>query len=1039
MVLVSVSPKLLAQVPVPARLEAEAFVASSDLSVAPTSDASGGGEVGWIPDGGWLTFDIAAGAGGLFRFDFRVANGFSDEAKIVLKNSEGFIFAEMPVPRTGGMIHWKTVPILARLPAGDQTLTIFVEKGVVSLNWLDVLRSSKAIPGKIQAEAFDQAGDIATEYTSDEGGGLNVGWIDQGDWLDYAVSVSQAATYEVDFRVANQYGDGKILIKNESGATIGEVADIPRTGGWQSWTTVSTTLNLSAGDQIIRIYAERGDFNLNWLEFAESQNEPTDPVVVAPALPLDPARRIPLDPARWYLLNSSNANSSMAGLFDGETQQNVQLGYGMALNSYEAYYPLQEGESMSLEQIRMFDFEGIFTDNPARLAVVTADWQRVPVATFTGSVYNGWVGPYPDRPTEGDAKFSLDSAVNNIRYLVLTIQGGLPTELELYGDYQAGTPAVVTPTVRPVRLRDMLGVNGYEWNFFDPNLPNVVDEPKMQLAKSFAGLRHYMDWEKLESSEGVYSYSPTLSGGWHYDKMYERCKAEGIEVLACLKTVPNWLLASYPASERDHENVPMRFGRAFDDPASYIEQARVAFQYTARYGSNTQVDPALLSVHAQPRWTDDVPNQVRIGTDLIRYIECDNERDKWWKGRKGYQTAREYAANMSAFYDGHKNSMGAGIGVKNADPNMQVVIAGLVSGAEYIRGMVDWCREFRGYKPNGEVDLCWDIINYHVYSDDASSSQSGTSSRGVAPELADAGARADAFVRISDELCYGLPVWITETGYDIHQDSPLKAIPIGQKSALDTQADWILRTSLLSARRGIQKVYFYQMYDDNTSGMMFASSGLLDENGTRRPAADFLRQTNTLFGHYAYAGTLHQDPIVDKYTADGKTMYALVVPDEVGRTVTYDLAVGDAGSARVYRPVAGRDTMAWADVQATNGLVRIEVGETPLFVVPGDATNARLGAAESTAEPDALLEVVVYPNPITDRYLQFKVKSEGEGALQVKLFSASQGTLHRQQTLPAGNSRAVHRMDLANLPAGEYLIEVRQNVRRAFKKIVFLP
>lgn len=751
---------------------------------------------------------------------------------------------------------------------------------------------------------------------------------------------------------------------------------------------------------------------------------------------LDPARKIPIDPARWYILN--NTINSLAGLFDGETQKSVQLGYGLVLGTYDAYYPLRDGESMTLEHIRMFDFENTFTDNPARLSVITSDWKRVPVAAFTGSVYNEWVGPSPDRQASGDAKFSLDTPVKGIRYLVLTIQGGLPTELELYGAYQPGPPLSVTPAARPVKLRDMLGVNAYEWNFLDPNLPTEINEPKMKLAKSFAGIRHYMDWQKLESAEGVFSYSPTLDGGWHYDKIYERCKAEGIEVLACLKTLPDWMLATYPAAERDSENVPVRYGRAFDDPASYREQARVAFQYAARYGSNKGVDPKLLSVDQKPRWPGDQPNTLRIGTDLIKYIECDNERDKWWKGRKAYQTAREYAANLSAFYDGHKNTMGAGVGVKNADPSMKVVIGGLVSGAEYIRGMVDWCKEFRGYQSNGQVNLCWDVINYHVYSDDASSSQSGTSTRGKAPELTSAGAKADAFIRVSDELCSGMPVWITETGFDVNQQSPLKAIPIGQKSALITQADWILRTALFSARHGIQRVFFYQMYDDNPSGGMFATSGLLNNSGTPRPSADYLRQTKDLFGEYTYVRTLNQNPIVDEYTTDGKRMYALVVPDEVGRSSTYDLSVGNAAKARVYRPTAGSDNMVWANAKISNGQVRLEVGETPLFVVL-DPTDDPDPLITSVSPPSAALQVAVYPNPVAEGRFRIVVENDGNGEIEINLFSAPLGTLYRQATLPAGKTRNDYQMDLSKLPAGAYIVEVKQNERRVIKKIINLP
>lgn len=1102
---------LLAQVP--GRIEAEAFATSSGLTAGPTSDQTGTSEIGWINDGQWLDYTLAVNTPGLYKINFRLANGFSNDARLKVQNGGGTVLGELAVPRTGGMSDWQTVPLLVNLQGGTQTLRLYIEKGIFSLNWFELSHDPKALPGRVEAESFDVASAVGTEATTDADGGLNVSNIDDGDWLDYAVSVAEASRFTFTFRVANAYGNGNIQIKDTQGTTLGEVPFIPQTGGWQNWTTVSAVVELPAGEQILRLYSERGTYNFNWWEASSTLKEPTTlvfselpartvaegtfalvatsnhaesplvftssnsailnlsqtpegtlatplsagwatvtvsqgssehfleavavtrtQVVTVPAPQFDPARKIPIDPRRWYVLN--NTNNGLDGLFDGQTQQNVNLGYGIVLNSYEAYYPLRDGESMTLEQIRMFDYEGNFSSNPASLSVITQDWTRVPVANFTGEVYNGWVGPYPDRNLSGDGQFTLDAPIGNIRYLVLKIQGGLPTELELYGQYAPGNAPVVTPTARPVKLRDMLGVNAYEWNFQDANTPWEINEDKMNLVKSFSGVRHYMDWQKLESVEGVYSYNPTLSGGWHYDQIYERCKAEGVEVLACLKTLPDWMLDTYPEGERDHENVPVRFGQPFDDPNSYREQAKMAFQYTARYGSNTQVDPSLLSVYDTPRWPGDNPNSVKIGMGLIKFLECDNERDKWWKGRKAYQTAREYCANLSAFYDGHNNTMGPGVGAKNADPNIQVVIGGLVSGPEYIRGMVDWCREFRGYKPNGEVNICWDVINYHVYTDNTSSSQSGTSTRGAAPEVTNAGEKADEFIRVSDELCHGVPVWITETGFDVHPSSPLKAIPIGDKSALDTQADWILRMALFSARHGIEKVFFYQMYDDNDWGGIFGSSGLVSGNGIRRPAADFLLQTKTLFGDYTYTRTLGQDPIVDQYTRNGEVMYMLVVPDETGRTVSYNLSVGSSTSARIYRPVAGTDTMARTEVSAPNGTVQLTVGETPVFVVPGTASNARRAA--ETTEAD-IWEVTVYPNPVVEGPVEVALENGTGQEVRIRLFDAARGTLHYDVTVPSGKNTLRHRVGMQRLPAGEYILEVRQNDKRSLKKLVYLP
>ena len=72
--------------------------------------------------------------------------------------------------------------------------------------------------------------------------------------------------------------------------------------------------------------------------------------------------------------------------------------------------------------------------------------------------------------------------------------------------------------------------------------------------------------------------------------------------------------------------------------------------------------------------------------------------------------------------------------------------------------MIDWCREFRGYKANGQVNLCWDVINQHLYANDARSSQNGGGSRGAAPEVSGVGEQAAAFIATSHQYASGMPV-----------------------------------------------------------------------------------------------------------------------------------------------------------------------------------------------------------------------------------------------------------------------------------------
>lgn len=662
--------------------------------------------------------------------------------------------------------------------------------------------------------------------------------------------------------------------------------------------------------------------------------------------PIITHQKIPIDPQRWYQI--TNASSGLHPLFDGDLYTNVHTGYGKILSNYQAFYPVLAGESISIDSIRLFDWEGILA-TPMQLFAIDAHWNKIPLASFVGNQYSTWVGPYPERQTV----FALDTAVTNIRYLLIETDGSFPSEIELYGFYHQPNP-LLPKTKKTIPLSNYFGINAYEWDFLNPLInPFVIDENRFASVKNFTSVRHYMDWQKLEQTEGNYTFSPTHSGGWNYDTIYSRCKDAGIEILTCLKTVPDWILNTYPESERDNENNPLQFGKNLINPLSYIEQARVGFQYIARYGYNKNIDSNLVKVNNTPRWTNDDINTKKIGMGLIHYIECENERDKWWKGRKAYQTGREYAANLSAFYDGHKNSMGAGVGVKNADSTIKVVMAGVaLTNTDYLKAMIDWCKEFRGYKPDGSINLCWDISNYHLYSTDPSLN------RGVAPEKSIVGIGADstakAFINMAHQYLNEMPVWVTESGYDINEESPNKAIAIGNKTVLQTQADWLLRTALLYARNGIDHLFFYQLQDDNPlSSALYGTSGLINQNLTPRPASDYIRQTNKLFGRYHFIKTLSTDPMVDMYSVGDSLMYVIYIPDEIGRKSRYLLNIPNTDSALLYRPAVGKANMTLSKQKINNGLIAITATETPVFVV---------GRGRSTVH-QLSNPITIFPNP----------------------------------------------------------------------------
>ena len=714
------------------------------------------------------------------------------------------------------------------------------------------------------------------------------------------------------------------------------------------------------------------------------------------------ATQIPIDGNRWYQL--TNATYGLQGLTDGDTLDNVFTGWGKVIQYYDAYYPVIEGESISIDSIRMYDKNGPI-NVPTTLYYIDSNWNKTLIATYYGGIYNSWIGPYPDSPF----LYKLKVPAKNIRYLLLTSGDDYPTEIKLFGTYKAPDP-VSPPLIKPIKLQNLFGVNGFEWNFENGAInPTIIDTALLKPITSFTGFRHYLEWQKLEYTPGAYTYDPTNNGGWNYDTIYATCKANNITVLADIKDQTSWIQSSWPASLSNNANVPVYYDSSFSNPQSYLSMAKAAFQFAARYGSNKNVNPSLMNVDATARWTGDQINTIKIGLNTIHYMECNNEMDKWWLGRQAYQTGREYAANLSAYYDGHKNTMGPGVGVKNADPSMLVAMCGTASpSTDYFRGIIDWCKQYRGYNPDGSVNLCFDIVNVHYYAGNASTNS------GIAPELSLEDSIASAFINMVHQYANDMPVWVTESGYDLNPGSPYHAFPIGNKSAQVTQADWILRTALLYARHGIERLFFYELYDNDTSSVAYSSSGLLNNDHSRRPAADYLYQVNHRFGQYSYKESLNKNPVVDRYQDSLlNNMYVVYIPDQVGRIADYNLDVYDYDSVAVYTPVPGADTMQVELLKTFKGKVILTATETPQFVVPFKKQSFFNNMPDAILK--ANLQYKLYPNPSSNFIIIQNINYNAA----ITLFNES-GQMIKETRSP-GNE---YKMDVSNIAAGVYFVRI---------------
>ena len=121
------------------------------------------------------------------------------------------------------------------------------------------------VPGRIECEEYFLMSGLFCEPTSDVDGFLNIGWTDNGDWAEYKIAVEKSGTYNLNARIAGtSSGKIDILIDNVLLKTI----NTPSTGGWQVWTDLTTEIDLTEGDHMLRWRVRSAGFNINWIEFS---------------------------------------------------------------------------------------------------------------------------------------------------------------------------------------------------------------------------------------------------------------------------------------------------------------------------------------------------------------------------------------------------------------------------------------------------------------------------------------------------------------------------------------------------------------------------------------------------------------------------------------------------------------------------------------------------------------------------------------------------------------------------------------------------
>lgn len=476
-----------------------------------------------------------------------------------------------------------------------------------------------------------------------------------------------------------------------------------------------------------------------------------------------------------------------------------------------------------------------------------------------------------------------------------------------------------------------------------------VDDP-VSLMQCVGFIREYHNWNWDEgdiwSGGGNLNYprypnnqmqfAPKYGGNWNFDTFYTSVKAAGLVISPCIQGAAAWLQGgtTFPFDDKPVDTA----GASTTVPNNYQAKAHHFFQFAARYGSTVVADAKLTLSPEQPR---------NSGMNLVTYLEDWNEQNKDWQGPAARFSAQEYAAMLSADYDGHGQTMTGGtgtFGAKNADPNLKVVMGGLAENGNqapqvfvtYLNDMNNWFLANRA-----DHKFAADVINVHHYAWNVNNI-SGPGP-GLSPEADNFESRLKLVVDFRDQnLDPATEVWVSEFGWDTHPGSPLRAPSIGSFDAQEVQGQWLLRAYFAFAAAGVDRAIQFMMRDVNPSDpTWFSTCGLMGPKNDWTPKKSYYYVStlkNVMTGTRFLGKVTTGNPNVYAYkfkSATGSSgVYVLWCPTSNATTVNgYVLPLsGTPTTATKVALTVGSTTGTSSALTISSGSVTVDVSERPVFV-----------------------------------------------------------------------------------------------------------
>lgn len=206
-----------------------------------------------------------------------------------------------------------------------------------------------------EAETICQESGVKTEACGE--GGMNVSFIENGDWIRVQGVNFASGAKSFEARVATPYGGGNIELRLDSptGKLIG-TCPVTTTGNWQKYVTKTCTVSGASGihDLYFKFTGGGGSlFNFNWWKFTPVNASDADQST-KPSNPTTPNKVVPGETVKlqdgWYYIKNVHANKYLQVADNlGKAGQNVELRTGNGSEGQKWYLKNLDNGYITLE------------------------------------------------------------------------------------------------------------------------------------------------------------------------------------------------------------------------------------------------------------------------------------------------------------------------------------------------------------------------------------------------------------------------------------------------------------------------------------------------------------------------------------------------------------------------------------------------------------------------------------------------------------------------------------------------------------------